>query len=299
VFFKQILESVEPFYHEKMARTLQIALAARQPAPAAIYKFQDDEYEDEEYALKLPLKAFDQNTVSLVRKQVERRLSGRRRGLLEINHLGRVEFLHRTVMDYLRTPDMLTYLSKKTSKKTSNQFNANLSLLRAFTAYIKSGKFKELLDRTGFAQYTNSRLMSALKEALDHASQLQQNLVYKLLDELAWCIPKMHHTGQAKLNVWGNLLNLVRLFFWEPVINSSLVGYLHHALPKIPGYFPKFQAPAESVLVFFMITSLTNKLEPHEQMSQLKKRLEDCSDPIKSTVILARFTNYSREDLWC
>jgi hypothetical protein len=29
MFFKQILESVEPFYHETMATTLQIALAAR------------------------------------------------------------------------------------------------------------------------------------------------------------------------------------------------------------------------------------------------------------------------------
>jgi hypothetical protein len=35
-FLKQILESVEPFYHEKMATTLQMALAAREPAPTVI-----------------------------------------------------------------------------------------------------------------------------------------------------------------------------------------------------------------------------------------------------------------------
>lgn len=58
-FFKHILESVETFYHQKMATTLQISLAATQPAPAAVYSLQDLEYEDQDYAFKLPLQALD------------------------------------------------------------------------------------------------------------------------------------------------------------------------------------------------------------------------------------------------
>ncbi|KAF7513706.1 hypothetical protein GJ744_007757 [Endocarpon pusillum] len=84
-FFEQIIESVEPFYHEKMATTLQIALEARQLAPAAIHKFHDDEYEDEEYALKLLLQPFDSDQVASMQARIKRRLSGRCRGLLEVN----------------------------------------------------------------------------------------------------------------------------------------------------------------------------------------------------------------------
>ncbi|KAH8723590.1 hypothetical protein GQ44DRAFT_620065, partial [Phaeosphaeriaceae sp. PMI808] len=132
-FFKQILESVEPFYHEKMATTLQLALAARQPLRAVIYNLHDEEYEDEEYALKAPLQPLEESTAALMHTQTTRRLSGRCRGLLEV-HNHKVEFLHRTVMDYLRSPEMSNYLSGKARARP----NTNLSLLRAFTAYIKS-----------------------------------------------------------------------------------------------------------------------------------------------------------------
>ena len=77
MFFKQILESVEPFYHEKMATTLQIALALRQPAPVAIYRFHDEEHEDEDYALKLPLQPLKPKEVASTQAQIIRRLNGR------------------------------------------------------------------------------------------------------------------------------------------------------------------------------------------------------------------------------
>jgi hypothetical protein len=275
MFFKQILESVDPFYHEKMATTLQMALAARQPAPTAIYKFHDEEYEDEDYALKLSLQPMDPEQVASTRAQITRRLNGRCRGLLEVNN-HHVEFLHRTVMDFLRTPDMSNYLDRKAPARA----NANLSLLRAFTAYIKSMEFPEFVDRTDFARYTASGIMSALQEALACANQLEENLiVYKLLDELAYCIPQMHKTGQARLNVWGNSSNPVSLFFWEPVINVSLVGYLHHVLLRLPDYFPEFKAPAESFMIFSMVISLVTALEPHRQMDLLRHLLIFGSHP--------------------
>ena len=185
MFFKEILESVEPFYHEKMASTLQIALAARQPAPTAIYNFHDEEYEDENYALNLPLQPMSPGQVASTRAQVTRRLSGRCRGLLEVSN-GHVEFLHRSVMDFLRTPEMSSYLNRKAPARS----NANLSLFRAFTAYMKSTKFPEFVDRTDFARYTKSGIMSALQEALIFAKELEGDFtVYELLDNLAYCIP--------------------------------------------------------------------------------------------------------------
>lgn len=275
MFFKQILESVEPFYHEKMATTLQIALAASQPAPTAIYKFHDEEYEDEDYALKLPLQPMDPKQVASTRAQIIHRLNGRCRGLLEVNNQ-HVEFLHRSVRDFLRTPAMSNYLARKAPARS----NANLSLLRAYTAYIKSTKFPEFVDRTNFATYTASGIMSALQEALTYAKQLKESLVvYKLLDDLAYCIPQMHKTSQACLNVWGNSSNPVSLFFWEPVISVSLVGYLHHVLLRLPDYFPELKAAAESFMIFSLVISLTSALGPHRQMDLLRHLLTVGSHP--------------------
>ena len=177
MFFKQILESVEPFYHEKMATTLQIALAARQPAHFAIYKFHDEEYEDEDYALKLPSRSIDPKQAASNREQIIRRLNGRCRGLLEVSN-DRVEFLHRSVMDFLRAPGMSDYLDRKAPARS----NAHLSLLRAFTAYIKS---TISTDREDFCEDIGSVFMPTVVEALYHAEQLEENwTVYELLDDV-------------------------------------------------------------------------------------------------------------------
>ena len=273
--FKQILDSVEPFYHEKMATTLQIALAARQPAPTAVYHFHDEEYEDEDYALKLPLQPMNRIHAESVRLQVTRRLNGRCRGLLEVHH-NRVEFLHRTVMDYLRSPEMSKYLNQK----APTRFNLSLSILRAFTAYIKSTQFPEFVDRTGFATYTESGLMYALQEALTHANRLGENLAaYELLDQLAYCIPEMHKAKQAFLNVWGNSQNPVSLFFWEPVISASLINYLHYVLPRLPRYFPELKTPAEFIMIFSVVVSLASTSEPCKQLAIISHLLDAGSHP--------------------
>ena len=98
LFFRQILESVEPFYHEKMATTLLISLEAREPAPIPVYAFHDAEYEDVDYALKLAPQPTPKAQATAKREQVARRLSARCRGLLEIAKQGhRVEFLRMPV----------------------------------------------------------------------------------------------------------------------------------------------------------------------------------------------------------
>ncbi|KAF7513705.1 hypothetical protein GJ744_007756 [Endocarpon pusillum] len=180
-------------------------------------------------------------------------------------------------MDYLRTPEMSNYLKRKAPPR----FNANMSLLKAFTAYIKCTKFPEFADRTGFAQYTSSGLMSALQEALAHANQLGEDYTaYALLDQLARCIPQMHaKTGQASLTVWGNPSNPVSLFFWEPVIDASLVGYFHHVLLRLPDYFPVFKDPAEPYMILCMVISPATMLEPHQQMSMFRLLLRAVDHP--------------------
>lgn len=175
-------------------------------------------------------------------------------------------------------------MSNYLNRKAPPRFNANLSLLKAFTAYIKCTKFPQFVDRTDFAQYTFSCLMSSLQEALAHANQLgEDHIAYAHLDQLARCIPQMHaKTGQASLNVWGNPSNPVSLFFWEPVIDASHVGYFHHVLLRLPDYFPTFKAPAESRMIFCMVISLATMLEPQEQMGWFRRLLRASAHPIET-----------------
>ncbi|KAI0848078.1 hypothetical protein F5Y00DRAFT_270500 [Daldinia vernicosa] len=282
VFFKQILDSVEPFYHQKLATTLRIALVARQPAPCLIYSFHDDEEEDPDYALNFPIDPLGAQRVENRMKEISRRLNGRCRGLLEFNpKSGYVEFLHRTVMDYLRTETISTYLESKSPLG----FNPTLSLLKAFVAYIKRTKFPEPIDRTQFATYTPSKLMFTLKEALGHAKQLGDSVVaFEHIEELENCIPEMHRKGQAKFNVWGHSSNQVHLFFREPAVEAGLDDYFCHILSKIPDYFIDFRGSDMERVGFLALSSA------------LKPRWDELGDSFLSQQ--ARRTNaihYSRE----
>jgi hypothetical protein len=141
-FFKQIIESVPGFYRVKMAEALRIALAAHEPLYAIIYSFHDDaeqhDYGDDadgEVALEQPL-GWECNPEALNtrREQVARRLNGRCRGLLELNFMGQIDFLHRTVADFLRTREMSDFLRANTAP----DFGPNLAILKAYTAWIKT-----------------------------------------------------------------------------------------------------------------------------------------------------------------
>jgi hypothetical protein len=198
-FFKHILESVEPFYHEKMAATLRIALAAKQPALTAIYGFHEKECDDEDYALKLAIRTSDLSQTKAKQKQITRRLIARCRGLLEVNSSSdRVEFLHRTVMDYLRSQEMTEYLNQKVPVG----FDPNLSLLRAFLAYLKSTRFSGYLYREFEGRFYGSGVVEVIQETLSYAVQIQHcTIVDDLLQELKHCILETMRTGQILLEL--------------------------------------------------------------------------------------------------
>ncbi|KAI0144483.1 hypothetical protein GGR57DRAFT_494917 [Xylariaceae sp. FL1272] len=271
-FFKQTLQSVDLFYHQKMATTLQLALAASWPAPIAVYGFLDDEYSDVDYALKLPLHTMAPTQAAAKRDLVAYRLSSRCKGLIDVDRSTLcVEFLHRSVMDFLRTEEMSVFLREKSYPG----FNASISLIRAYTAYIKTTHFGQFVDRTGFNQHTQSTLMQAISEVMTQADETPretEDIYYPLLDELDRCIPEMQRTTkQACLNVWGNPSNPVELFFREAVVGASLAGYLGHILPSDPSYFANFEKPVLS----YVLDSLCESCPPASQIPK-KIRMVRC-----------------------
>jgi hypothetical protein len=73
-FFRHILDSVEPFYHEKMAGALRLALATPEPFDVLVYHFHDRQYDDPSYALNMEHSSFSYSEVGAFRSRTARRL---------------------------------------------------------------------------------------------------------------------------------------------------------------------------------------------------------------------------------
>ncbi|KAJ6789580.1 hypothetical protein PWT90_07415 [Aphanocladium album] len=110
-FFSHMLDTIPQIYHAKTVMAIRATLAATASLPAAVYYFMNAAEEDERYSL---LSEWNDMTPDLVVRLVEDtalRLDGWTKGLLEVVHYSRdksptydfskVEFLHRTVRDFL------------------------------------------------------------------------------------------------------------------------------------------------------------------------------------------------------
>jgi len=111
-FFKQILDSVDSFCHDKMSTMLQVAVEAKEPLPARAYTCLEKEYDDSNYVFQLPVRPYTGEEEQESREQTSWRLDSRTRGLLEMDQMsGSVTFIHWTVLDFLRTREMAEYLA--------------------------------------------------------------------------------------------------------------------------------------------------------------------------------------------
>ena len=137
--FRKILISVDPFYHKKMSIILQLAVAANEPLQAGMYAFHKMEYDNEDYVLQLSSEEFDYSELGSLLADTTYHLNSRTQGLLEVSS-GYVQFLHRTVQDFLETREM----SELLTTLAGTQYHPFISLLRAYTALLKRHRWKGL-----------------------------------------------------------------------------------------------------------------------------------------------------------
>ncbi|CAH0043630.1 unnamed protein product [Clonostachys solani] len=253
-FFKHMLGTVESFYHEKMSGVLAIAIKAKSPLNASIYHFHDCEYDSVDYALKISVKTQSDQESKFQYKQTKRRLNGWCRGLLEVKG-GRVDFLHRTVMDFLRTAEMSEFLRLKNRAG----FNANLSILRAYTAWIKATPCDKEILRIGPGNYNDVPLISRIREAMEYACELEDETEVdsdhtqaetELLDtiETAVCTLDQSAKGRAFPISEGFNSNGAQLFFREHVIKIKLLKYLSHKIGELD-YFGEFETTPLAITI--------------------------------------------------
>jgi hypothetical protein len=202
-FFGHILNSIDDIYHEHMARNFQIALAALKPLTLMTYSFLDEEVENGASALERPVKPMDNYKLSSRHQQMRRRLNGQTKGLLEArrdpagtDYFGyRVDFLHRTVHDFLRTNDMQKFLAAKTKAG----FNPDLSILRGYLVLLKAipRSQRRVANQSGPMQ-------QLLEEAFFYARQVEahkKSTDYDLINEFGAVIDSISKEAQQDF-VW-------------------------------------------------------------------------------------------------
>lgn len=82
-FFEHILNSIDQVYQERMAKTFQVALQTEEPLRLIIYSLLDEE--DPDFAIKLPFCKFGDAEIHEKLENMQRRLNGRYKGLLEVS----------------------------------------------------------------------------------------------------------------------------------------------------------------------------------------------------------------------
>jgi hypothetical protein len=146
-----MIKSLEPFYEQQASHLFQIVHDARVPLSVLAVSFADEE--EPEFALRarMPL---DGEDITFRYEETVRRLNSRCKGLLEVRyHQGtdllrdsKVDFLHRTVKDFLDTPDVW----KRIISQSGREFNVDVSLMRSYILQLK-WLYNSGWERTAFS----------------------------------------------------------------------------------------------------------------------------------------------------
>ena len=198
-FFEHILRSVDSVYQVRMASTFQIALRVGKPLSLMVYSFLE---EDPDFALKLPVHVFGEAEVQSRQKAMRRCLNGRYEGLLEATLLPietkffqyKVEFLHRTVRDFIMTPNIQEMLSARTTESR----NAYESICAALLAQMKTSPTLILIDGP------DPNLEETMNEIWYFAYQVENEVGTAnilLLSELERTMQEREHRFLEKRNV--------------------------------------------------------------------------------------------------
>jgi len=142
-YFERILFTVDNLYRKETAQMFQITLMARDTLSLINYWFIDQD--DPDFLRNLKLGPVEKKINDVRLAQMQKRLNACCKGLLEVQLITpkelrseffylKVDFLHRTVRDFLRIPDMQTMLDKWVGE----DFDANTAICEALLAQVKT-----------------------------------------------------------------------------------------------------------------------------------------------------------------
>ena len=118
-YFQHIFDGIDKFYHEQTSRIFQVVTAARQPLLSTTIANLELEKLKPDYALAAEMKPLGDGEIYEAYKMTQKRVNARCKDLLEVNEYPtakvcfryKVDFLHRTVRDFLGSEHMRRMLA--------------------------------------------------------------------------------------------------------------------------------------------------------------------------------------------
>ena len=273
-YFERILFTVDNFYRTQTAQMFRVTLAAYETLPSLCYWYIDQE--EPSLMEKLEVAPLSQKETEHRLKQTQKRLNACCKGLLEINptagdHFPKVDFLHRTVRDFLRIPEM----QKLLDKWTSEDFDEQIAICEAIVCVVKTTPQEESYFQS-YGPITNllSTLLAHIKILEDSLSTLTAEV--RILDQLDKTMKKHDDALGSTLYIegWGGPLSTGEL----SVMNKAAqIGLRRYLLVKVNE--ESFPASERAELLLSALLSSGSAQKPTSRFGIVSFLLDQGFDP--------------------
>ena len=207
-FFNHMLMSLEDIYRVQVARNFQVALSSPRPLSLLNYWYIDSEEGDPDYHDYLPAAGLNTDTVTEIQEDMRIRINGRSKGLLEVTPSAHsnppfnlvVDFLHRTVKDFLMTKDAQEILKNWTASPgaakypEAGEFNVFQSICLSTVAELKTAPVWACPRILCEVEYI-SELVSVVFISARRYEQATGKALYDLLEDMEKTIPKRYKSA--------------------------------------------------------------------------------------------------------
>jgi len=194
-YFRRIFDGIDHIYQEETAQIFLISVQAVRPLSVMAFSFLDKEKQNLDYALDAEICAFSESEIRSTYERMRKRLNAQCKDLLEVNEYDeegertflryKVDFLHRTVKDFLEGQEMQDLLKNRASMT----FDTRVSLCKIFLAQIKAlppravdsalnslfALVDELMFYAGEVEYHKKESQVALLDELDRVVSIYAN----------------------------------------------------------------------------------------------------------------------------
>ncbi|KAK7448616.1 hypothetical protein CaCOL14_011739 [Colletotrichum acutatum] len=208
--YSTMLESLEGFYFEHAAQYFLLLEAWKTSPPAVLFDFADEEVG---YPIRLRVRECSQNEIRERAETARRRINSRCRGLLEVTSpstvtkgvegFGTVQYLHKTVRDYILKPAIDTRI-----KAARPNFDSHL---RICSAYLSAFKTVVIQDRhRSVPGKSFSGKPHPGKSSVDTDTECDEELERNMSNFAACCLQAASKVKKENTTIMVDLLDSLR-----------------------------------------------------------------------------------------
>jgi hypothetical protein len=284
-YFERILFTVDNFYRKQTAQMFRVTLAAYDTLPSLCYWFVDQE--DPSLMEKLEVGPLSGEATSDRLKQIQKRLNACCKGLLEAQTMGpwylKVDFLHRTVRDFLLLPKMQQMLDKWAGEG----FDANVAICEATVCLIKTTpQYNAYFGIPG-------PVFGLLCTFFNHIGVLEEDTKYpitievRLLDELDKALKKHSEVANSARLVLSDFGRHAPHYSGDVWVLDTAVQIGLHRYVSVKLERHSLSTSRQANLLFTALVSAmegTNRIPPMQMVSLLLQRGFDPNQPFNQEI---------------